>query len=526
MKDKNNTLVLLRQKAEDLIAANKNGVSNSETLEVKRIFHELQLYQLEMEMQNDELQLTTIELEQQRIKFANLFDLAPIGYFVINQSAVILDVNHAGLNLLKYDKSFLLNKPLLLNIYQEDRDNFYKFIRQLFSSGITQTCQLRLTNSKKQVLNVQVEGIAISMQTDAMCCLTVADLTHNIQAEIKLKEAQQRLQIAMNASLTGIWEIDVPSGKVFLDDFCCSLYGFEPGTFDEKYTTLLASIHPFDQKTVDFSIRQTIVEEKEFNIRFRSVLPNQQIKYIQARAQVVTQKEGKKRFIGTFTDISEKTGLELEAVRIKEQQQQMILAAGLQAEENEKKRISEVLHNGIAQMLYAIKLNIDQVKKSSAAPVFEQVTELLQQSIKDIRNISFELAPSILTDFGLGATLEDMAARLSNEQLHIITKVNHVSKNLEFQLQLNIFRIIQELVNNAIKHAFASEIIIEITQKTKTITITVADNGIGFKPQNNTEVPSGIGLSSIKNRLRLYRGTLHIEPQLQGGTIVTISLKH
>jgi len=203
----------------------------------------------------------------------------------------------------------------------------------------------------------------------------------------------------------------------------------------------------------------------------------------------------------------------------------MILAAGLQAEENEKKRISEVLHNGIAQMLYAIKLNVDQVENTFEPALFNQINQLLNESIKDIRNISFELAPSILTDFGLAATLEDMAARLSNKQLSIQTKVTNISKALDFQLQLNIFRIVQELVNNSIKHAHANKINIEIIKKNKNITLTVVDDGVGFKADNSLEKPKGIGLSSIKNRLRLYKGTLKIESLPKKGSVVYISLK-
>lgn len=204
----------------------------------------------------------------------------------------------------------------------------------------------------------------------------------------------------------------------------------------------------------------------------------------------------------------------------------MILAAGLQAEENEKKRISEVLHNGIAQMLYAVKLNIDQLKNTEEKPSYDHLMQLLNQSIRDVRNISFELAPSILTDFGLAATLEDMAFRLSSNNLKVGTKVSHTCKSLPFQTQLNIFRIVQELVNNSIKHAQASNISIDVNKKVKNTFITVADNGIGFETNNTAETPKGIGLSSIKNRLRLYIGTLNIESSPQTGTTVQISLKH
>ncbi|MEX8547999.1 MAG: PAS domain-containing protein [Mucilaginibacter sp.] len=520
-------LEILREKAEQLISADKNSNRGVQLMEVKRLFHELRVQQIELEMQNDELQNSYAELEHGRINFSNLFELAPISYFVTSQTGIIQNVNYAGIKLFDSGKNSMVGKLFLLNIHPEDRDEFYIYFKKLFASPDAQTCFIRLIKKNQDILNVQVDGIAVqNSDINPICYLTVTDFTAKQQAEQKLKEAKKTLEIALEASSTGIWEIDIVSGKIYFDDFCLALYGFDEGSFDGSYETMIGKVYQHDRKNVDHEIRQAIIREKELNIRFRVNCNNQGLRYVQSRAQVVTDQQQKKRFIGTFTDISDKMMMEMEASRIKEEQQQMILAAGLQAEEKEKKRISEVLHDGIAQMLYAVKLNIDQVKNTEEKPSYDHLMQLLNQSIRDIRNISFELAPSILTDFGLAATLEDMALRLSNSKLKVDTKVSHTCKSLPFETQLNIFRIVQELVNNSIKHAQASNISIEVTKKAKNTFITVADNGIGFDSNQTAEIPKGIGLSSIKNRLRLYKGLLTIESSPQTGTIVQISLKH
>ncbi len=523
--EKQSVLEVLRQKAEQLLSANDEKLDELETIKVKRIFHEVQVYQLELEMQNDELQLTATELEQQKTKFTNLFELAPIGYFVTDKTGIILDVNRAGLQMFGLTKEAITKRPLLLHVYRDDNDIFYNYFNRLFLNPVAQSCQIRLINAQKQLLTVNIEGIALmNTAADPVCYLTVTDITKQQSAEQKLKEAKKTLEIALDASLTGIWDMDILSGQVYLDRFCCSLYSFEPDAHNQKYENLMKCIHPNDRKNVEEHIRKTIIQENEFNVRFRTASPGETYKYIQARAQIIKDQQDKKCLIGTFTDISEKTITELQAGKIKDEQQQMILAAGLQAEENEKKRISEVLHDGIAQMLYAIKLDVDQIKHTADGMMISKINDLLRQSIKDIRNISFELAPAILTDFGLADTLEDLAIRLSNPKLHMSTKVTNIHKNLDFQLQLNIFRIIQELINNSIKHANAGKIIIEVTKKYKHILIKVTDNGIGFETDDQLKIPKGIGLSSIKNRLRLYKGTLKIESQLNAGTTVYINL--
>ncbi|RYE27103.1 MAG: PAS domain S-box protein, partial [Sphingobacteriaceae bacterium] len=452
MKEKKEQVVeLLRQKAEEIISDDKNSINQVSSAELKRIMHELRLYHLELEMQNEELQRVNNHTELQKIEFANLFELAPIGYIVIDKTAVVKDANFAALQLLGVTKSYLQHMPFLLHVVKEDVNLFYTYYTELLLSSKSLSCSIRLRNASKEILVVKVSGIALKHEADnTFCYLTLTDITEKQQAEQKLKEAKTRLEVALSASLTGIWEIDIATKKVYLDDFCMALYGFDTTGFDEQYETLFNRVHPGDRNNIALNIQETIDAETPFYIRFRAVLPDQTIKYIQASARVITDGGSRKRFIGTFTDISEKTIMEMESLRIKEKNQQMILAAGLQAEENEKKRISEVLHNGIAQMLYAIKLNIDQLKKVADVTAFKQITTLLNQSIIDIRNVSFELAPTILTHFGLASTLEDMAERLSSNRLSISSNVINFSKIQNFQLQLNIFRIIQELVNNAI----------------------------------------------------------------------------
>lgn len=526
MAKETNMLDALRERAEQLIFAGKNS-SPASQFEVKKFFQELQIHQFELEMQNDELQKNTVELEQHRINFSSLFELAPTGYFVTNESGIIENVNLAGAILLKFDKGNLVNKPFLFNVFKEDRDQFHIYFHRLFTSGNAETCYLRLVKQNEEVIDTKIDGIAVqNLITNNICYLTITDYTEKQQAEQKLKEANKTLEIALKASSTGIWEIDMVTGKFYLDDFCLALYGFENGGFDGNYETLVNRSYIHDRKNVDYNIREAILQEKELDIKFRADLPDYGIRYIQARAQIITDQHQKKRFLGTFTDISDKMLKEIEVQRVKEEQQQMILSAGLQAEENEKKRISEVLHNGIAQMLYAVKLNIDQLRNSEERPSFDYLMQLLNQSINDIRNISFELAPSILTDFGLAATLEDMASRLSGNQLSVQTKVSPNCKSLPFQIQLNIFRIIQELVNNSIKHGKATAIQIEIDKKARNTFITITDNGIGFDTHKNNGTPKGIGLSSIKNRLRLYKGTLTIESSPSAGATVQVSLKH
>jgi signal transduction histidine kinase len=144
-------------------------------------------------------------------------------------------------------------------------------------------------------------------------------------------------------------------------------------------------------------------------------------------------------------------------------------------------------------------------------------------AIQETRNVSFELAPSILTDFGLTAAITELAERLSSAKMKISVICTGFSTGRDLVLESMIFRIVQELVNNCMKHSGASLVQIQV-KKNKYIDIVVKDNGKGFLPSANST--HGAGLSSIKNRISLYKGTMDIETTAGKGTTIRINLQH
>ena len=204
-------------------------------------------------------------------------------------------------------------------------------------------------------------------------------------------------------------------------------------------------------------------------------------------------------------------------------QEKQILQATITAQENERTRISQALHDSVGQLLYGIKLKIDQwdqqLKQDNQYTILNQIIDL---AIQETRNISFELAPSILKDFGLAVTLNEMAERLTTKQLNIQVYSN-LKKRLGLSLEVDLFRMIQELVNNSIKHADASNISIVLKNMGR-ITIEVTDDGNGFNYTKHDQI-AGSGIAAIRNRLSLYNGDLNIESLSGKGSLVRLILE-
>lgn len=194
----------------------------------------------------------------------------------------------------------------------------------------------------------------------------------------------------------------------------------------------------------------------------------------------------------------------------------------IQGEEMERKRIARELHDGLGSMLSSVKIHLNLAKKENAETV-NGVDALLDNSIKELRNISQNLMPESLLELSLEHALRDLCAANSNAvtkvEFQYLIKKSRLPKNYEIM----IYRIIQELLNNALKYAKASQVLVSCSQNKDVFFITVEDNGVGFDisdPKNK----NGMGLKNIKNRVEFLNGKLEIESKPNQGTSAYIEL--
>lgn len=210
--------------------------------------------------------------------------------------------------------------------------------------------------------------------------------------------------------------------------------------------------------------------------------------------------------------------------KLQEIKRREVVYAMINAEDNARKRISECLDDNVSQLLYGIKIQLDRLAKIvPAAKGVKEIKGLVEETIRETGNISFDLAPALLTDFGLPATIEELVKRYSSSELQMTVFMKGFHTRMDLLLETNIFRIVHELVSNSLKHSCCSEIKIEISRN-ELINILVKDNGRGYDV-GALETPNfGSGLNSIKNRLRIYHGSMAIDSTIGEGTSVEIDM--
>jgi two-component system NarL family sensor kinase len=234
---------------------------------------------------------------------------------------------------------------------------------------------------------------------------------------------------------------------------------------------------------------------------------------------------------GIDQDITQQVKLQQEKLRLQNQYKEILanhnermLKTTLKTQEEERKRISESLHNGLGQLLYGVKLSLDQLSKTTDNPDLAKVIrkttdDLLTQAIKETRRISHELSPAILENFGLQVAVKDICQQFG-PALNMHCDFQESNIKISKELELVIYRTIQELSTNIIKHAKATEANLEVFFSKDQVNINIQDNGQGIKPGKE----DGIGLKTIQNQLNLLKGTFTMTSPGGIGTLIKITI--
>lgn len=222
----------------------------------------------------------------------------------------------------------------------------------------------------------------------------------------------------------------------------------------------------------------------------------------------------------TFMNISKLKEMEITAYN-----------AMLEGQESERRRFAQEIHDGIGPLLSALKLNIEYLQSQGQWPDpeqtarFDAVISMIDQVTQEIRGISHALMPAALVDFGLDAALQQLCNRVSMKGKTKVTFFsNQPGQRFDPNTELGLYRIGQELLNNALKHAAAKEINVQIIHHEKSIVLMVEDDGRGIDQQELNVKMKGIGLQDIQARVKSLMGHFSLESWPEEGVLATVEV--
>jgi PAS domain S-box-containing protein len=500
--------------------------------DVQRLVQELQVHQIELQMQYEELLAAQVELTASRTQYLDLYEFAPVGYCTIDKLGTMLQLNLHMAQLLGTVRQRLLNRRLLLFVDRDAQAQFISFLAQLWATpGQRQTCELAMRRPDDNALfYAQLEGLVTEANPDtdqpATGRLVLTDSTARHQATEALATSEARFRATFEQSRDGMLLLD---DHHFVD-------------INDAGVWLLRCADR--RQVIGHHVSEFWPEHQPNGRRSLDVLTD-----CMARAQTQgwcriewmrhdsnglpvwdemsfnpVQVQGKSLMHAIWRDITERKRLQ----QAERDQQQALAEAVLAAEESEKRRIAESLHNGLAQQLYATKLSLGQLQAQQCrddpqtfARVHHKASQLLATAIGQTRTLSHELIPRTLQDFGLEAAIQDICNDYSIAPLRMRCSVEGLPPGLPPHLLLALYRMAQELANNIVKHAQATQAMLNIFVEADTIVLRAEDNGVGFDKALASQ-SKGMGWQTLQDRVHLLQGTLTL--QRKPGTIVLIRL--
>ncbi|WP_421796043.1 tetratricopeptide repeat-containing sensor histidine kinase [Haliscomenobacter sp.] len=203
--------------------------------------------------------------------------------------------------------------------------------------------------------------------------------------------------------------------------------------------------------------------------------------------------------------------------------------ARLEAQDLIQQKIGEELHDGVGSMLATVKMNLLTVEEvldslpQERIITYNQANRLLDEACDKVRKLSHEFGEALLKQFGLKAQLEALLEAIGTSKLQVELVTHGLNQRQDFQLELNLYRIIQELVHNVIKHAQATHISIQVSYFPENVNVVIDDDGRGFDVQSIQDSP-GLGMLSIQSRVNEHSGHIHFDSKPGRGTTVMIDI--
>ncbi len=343
----------------------------------------------------------------------------------------------------------------------------------------------------------------------------------------EIKIANERFDNMMKATHDLIWDWNMETNEFYRDPSgVLNVYGISDPSKISNFEKWVEHIHPDDRRHLQKLVGKILNSKRQnqFDMEYRFRKDDGTYSHVYSRGTVIRNTEGKPvRMIGAAQDISERKRLERELLSHELEHQKAINLATVETQEQERREIGKELHDNVNQVLTTTKLYLELAGDNA-----EMKDELIKKSVQNIRSVineirqlSRSLMDPTIGDLGLLSSINDL---IENIQLTGKLKIKleadeSVEQRFDANQKLTIFRIIQEALNNAIKHAQAGIVLIKFTLEERQATVIIEDNGVGFDMKT---IKTGIGLKNIQNRIYLINGTHKIESMPYKGSRIII----
>lgn len=347
------------------------------------------------------------------------------------------------------------------------------------------------------------------------------DITERKKSELRLRESEVKFRTIAGFVSDAIWEWDIKNDIVWWNEGISQLFGYEKNKIENTIKWWKTRILDHERDKIEEQLKETFINNKSsWTSDFRFRCADDTFKHVHNKARILYDEAGEPdKLYGAMID---------ETSRI--EQEELRLQSLIEGADNERSNIARELHDSLGQILtlshIKLKSLIDDTEEDKKLnKKINDVEELAERSIQITRNMTHNLIPKALLDFGLVPALNNLVEMVSaNAGIHIDLYSNfEETTRLDRKVEINLYRISQEALSNAVKHGKAEKVDIQLNLFDNNLNLMIEDNGQGFDVKKTKE-KAGMGLENIRNRVLYLNGEVDIESQPGRGTLINLDV--
>jgi len=365
---------------------------------------------------------------------------------------------------------------------------------------------------EEKVAQRTTELVEMNMQLEA----SLNKLAEKTAALSQSEEKYRYITESITDYIFKVFLLNDNTAKTIHSNNCFAVLGYTADEFNASPHLWYDTIYPNDRDLYVSFLHNFLQTRRNDTIEHRIIRKDGHIRWISNTLLANCDENGLLvSYDGIIKDITERKTLE-----------QVILTTAIETEEKERQRFAQELHDGIGPLLSTVKMYIQWVlkpdSKADKIKILEKMQTIINEAHESIRQISFNLSPHILQNFGLLAAINAFTAKVQESQTIAIDIETDTYTSKDLQTETIIYRILTECLTNTIKHAEATKITIIFTENEKKLAIHYTDNGKGF---NFDEIKhTGLGLLNMQSRIQSINGKMNLQSTLDRGTEILIEI--
>ncbi len=458
-----------------------------------------------------------IQAKVQATNFTTLFENSYDGFMILSSDFLIKDVNQALLDITGYEKDELIDQDHFFFLDEKSK-KIVDRISPIEEGGDVYNLLIEFPDKFGQRRVTLNQRVKIQHEDDFILLVVVKDITKQTIATNELEKRERLYRTLFEKNNDSILIID---GHKIVD-------------YNPVAKQFYSRIEKNTQENVPFVNLNTGFVEYNDSVN----IPNSIIEAIEGKKptfEAIHRYTDGSSPIYTLANIFQLKELGPNYYMIVEKDitdrkrgQNLVLNSIIQTEENERKRISSDLHDGIGPILTTIKLYaqalVDAPTIENQNVIKDKLTNIVDEAVSSISEISFNISPHILVNYGIIAAVDSFIKKFNiTEKLQVVFSYKELGR-FDENKEITIYRLFTELINNTLKHAFATLVQFEIKEKEENIELFYSDNGVGFNPDKIVTDSLGMGLGNLKSRVQAFDGQFILKSAEGEGMEVTIKM--